>query len=405
MTSRQFLALRTKPKVSYREMKFMRRKVVGIVAAIAVISVGGAFAYHNLQSKEWLGPVAHSKPETESGEKLNPNGSELVVRAYLIEADSQARRAMHTFTGTLQPRYLASVGFRVSGKISERNVELGEHVRKGQVLFRLNPDDSELQLRVAEADQVSAMSMLKQATAEEARLIQLRASGSVSQSDYDLALSTRDVAIARVDGAARRLTLAKNQRTYFDLIADSDGLVTSIQAEAGQVVAVGQPVLQIMQNDELEVVVSLPEGLVGEVRKLSAIATLWSRSELKLRAELRELSPIADSASRTYDAKFRLLDQAKDLAIGMTASIQLSDPKESGITVPLTSISSRNDHPIVWRIEPQTGKVEAIPVDVIEYRSDTAIIRGELQQGDRIVSAGVQRIDENVKVRVWETRL
>jgi membrane fusion protein, multidrug efflux system len=386
-------------------MKFMRRKVVGIVAAIAVISVGGAFAYHNLQSKEWLGPVSHSKPETAPGEKLNPNGSELVVRAYLIEADSQARRAMHTFTGTLQPRYLASVGFRVSGKISERTVELGQHVRKGQVLFRLDPDDSELQLRVAEADQVSAMSMLKQATAEEARLIQLRASGSVSQSDYDLALSSRDVAIARVDGAARRLTLAKNQRTYFDLIADSDGLVTSIQAEAGQVVAVGQPVLQIMQNDELEVVVSLPEGLVGEVRNLSAIATLWSRSELKLRAELRELSPIADSASRTYDAKFRLLDQAKDLAIGMTASIQLSDPKESGITVPLTSISSRNDQPIVWRIEPHTGKVEAISVEVIEYRSDTAIIRGELQQGDRIVSAGVQRIDENVKVRVWETRL
>jgi len=386
-------------------MKFMRRKVVGIVAAIAVISVGGAFAYHNLQSKEWLGSVAHSKPETASRAKLNPNGSEVVVRAYLIEANSQARRAMHMFTGTLQPRYLASVGFRVSGKISERTVELGQHVRKGQVLFRLNPDDSELQLRVAEADQVSAMSMLKQATAEEARLIQLRASGSVSQSDYDLALSTRDVAIARVDGAARRLTLAKNQRTYFDLIADTDGLVTSIQAEAGQVVAVGQPVLQIMQNDELEVVVSLPEGLVGEVRTLSAIATLWSRSELKLRAELRELSPIADSASRTYDAKFRLLDQANDLAIGMTASIQLSDPKESGITVPLTSISSRNDQPIVWRIEPHTGKVEAVSVDVMEYRSDTAIIRGELQQGDRIVSAGVQRIDENVKVRVWDTRL
>lgn len=379
--------------------------MVGIIAAIGVTSIGGAFAYRNLSSKESVALATHSKPEAAFQSKRNPNGSELVVRAYVVEANSRASGATHVFTGTLQPRYLASVGFRVSGKISERSVELGQHVRKGQVLFRLNPDDSELQLRVAEADQVSALSMLKQATAEEARLSQLRASGSVSQSDYDLALSTRDVAIARVDGAARRLTLAKNQRTYFDLVADSDGLVTSIQAEAGQVVAVGQPVLQIMQNDELEVVVSLPEGLVGEVRKLSAIATLWSRSELKLRAELRELSPMADSASRTYDAKFRLLDHANDLAIGMTASIQLSDPKESGITVPLTSISSRNDQPIVWRIEPHTGKVVAIFVDVIEYRSDTAIIRGELQQGDRIVSAGVQRIDENVKVRVWDTRL
>ncbi|MFY8200412.1 MAG: efflux RND transporter periplasmic adaptor subunit, partial [Pirellula staleyi] len=250
--------------------------MVGIIAAIGVTSIGGAFAYRNLSSKESVALATHSKPEAAFQSKRNPNGSELVVRAYVVEANSRASGATHVFTGTLQPRYLASVGFRVSGKISERSVELGQHVRKGQVLFRLNPDDSELQLRVAEADQVSALSMLKQATAEEARLIQLRASGSVSQSDYDLALSTRDVAIARVDGAARRLTLAKNQRTYFDLVADSDGLVTSIQAEAGQVVAVGQPVLQIMQNDELEVVVSLPEGLVGEVRKLSAIATLWS---------------------------------------------------------------------------------------------------------------------------------
>jgi multidrug efflux system membrane fusion protein len=378
--------------------------MVGIIAAIGVTSIGGAFAYRNFGSKESVALATHSKPEIASQSKRNPNGSELVVRAYVVEANSQARGATHVFTGTLQPRYLASVGFRVSGKISERNVELGQHVRKGQVLFRLDPDDSELQLRVAEADQVSAMSMLKQATAEEARLIQLRASGSVSQSDYDLALSTRDVAIARVDGATRRLNLAKNQRTYFDLIADTDGLVTSIQAEAGQVLTAGQVVLQIMQNDELEVVVSLPEGLVGEVRKRSAMATLWSRSDLKLRAELRELSPIADPVSRTYDAKFRLLEPANDLAIGMTASIQLNDPQESGITVPLTSISSRKDHPIVWRIEPQTGGVQAVPVEVIAYRSDTAIVRGELNQGDRIVSAGVQRIDENVKVRVWETK-
>jgi len=247
------------------------------------------------------------------------------------------------------------------------------------------------------------MSLLKQASAEEIRLDQLRASRSVSQSDYDLALSSRDVAKARLDSSNRRLELARNQRTYCDLMADSDGLVTSIQAETGQVVTIGQPVLQLTQSGELEAIVSLPEGLVSDVKSLTAIASLWSRPDLKLAAELRELSPIADPLSRTYDARFRLLETAPDLAIGMTVSIQLSQSKSDGISIPLTAIASRNDKPIVWRIE-STGHVEAISIEVLSYRTESAHVQGLLHSGDLIVSAGVQRVDENSRVHVWEAK-
>lgn len=380
-------------------MKLHRKTILGLATAVVVTSIGGAFAYHNLYSETPTGPLA--KLSHEDSTPLNPNGAELVVRAFEIEQGANC--ATHSFTGTLQPRYQSLVGFRVAGKIASRHVELGERIKKGQVLFKLNPEDAELQLRVAEADQVSAQSLLIQTAAEEKRLAQLRTSGSVSISDYDLAVAGRDVAKARFDAANRRLELAKNQRTYCDLTADSDGLVTAIQAESGQVVNVGQPVLQIMQSDELEAVVNLPEGMVSVVKGLEATAAFWSRPDIRLQAQLRELSPVADPQSRTYDARFRLLESATELAIGMTVSIQLDDPRQEGISVPLTAISSRENKPVVWRIE-TNGGVTPMSVDVIQYRTDFAIVRGELNAGDRIVSAGVQRVDEHAKVRVWEAK-
>ena len=369
-----------------------------VATMLVITSIGAAFAYHKLQSEQYQAalvqtvesPVLH----------FNPNGSELVVRAFTIEHRWGASAAKHAFTGTMQPRYQASVGYRVSGQISERLVEVGQRIKKGDVLFRLDPEDFELQLRVAEADQISARSLLKQTTAEEARLLQLRSTGSVSHSDHELGLANRDVANARLDASSRRLALATNQRTYCDLVSHTDGLVTSIQAEAGQVVNIGQAVLQVMQTEVLEAKVSLPESLVSDVKKLRATATFWSRTGLELQAELRELSPMADPISRTYDARFKLTDPAPDLAIGMTVSILLSSASEAGLCIPITSIASRNEMPVVWRIEPTTGRVESVTIEIIQYRNDTAIVRGPFRSGDRIVSAGVQRLVEGQAIRL-----
>ncbi len=383
-------------------MKFSKRKILLVAILVVVTSIGAAFAYHNLQSEP--NRVAMSPTVDSTLPRLNPNGSELVVRAFAVQTDFGAAGAKQAFTGTVQPRYQTSVAFRVAGKISERKVEAGQRVKKGDVLFRLDSEDIELQLRVAEAEHLSAQSLLKQSTAEEVRLLQLRTTGSVSQSDYELGLANRDVAKARVDAAKRRLELATNQQTYCELIADSDGLVTSLQAEAGQVVNVGQAVLQLMQTDELEAKVSLPENLVADVKKLRATATFWSKAGLELQAELRELSPMADPISRTFDARFKLVDSARDLAIGMTVSILLSNAADDGLCIPISSIASRNDLPIVWRIEPASGRVEALTVEVLQYRNDTVVVRGPFRSGDRIVSAGVQRIDENSRVRVWEAK-
>ena len=165
------------------------------------------------------------------------NGTELLVRAYKIPDPNITRTGQRSFSGTLQARYQSLLGFRVAGKIVQRLVEVGDRVRQGQVLFRLDPTDYDLQLQVAQADLEAAKSQLVQIEAEERRLSDLRKTRSASQSDHDLAVAARDTARSRLQAAINREMLARNQREYAELVADQDGLVTRLMAEIGQVVS------------------------------------------------------------------------------------------------------------------------------------------------------------------------
>lgn len=377
-------------------MRILKKRIATAAMILGLLAAGAAFAFHN------FGHNGEHEP-TKFEPTLAPNGTELVVRAFTIESDSQMQGSTSGFTGTLEPRYQSQLGFRVAGKIASRHVEIGDHVQAGDILFRLDPTDYDLQLRVAESDLASAKSTVAQAMAEEQRLRNLRTTGSVSQSEYDLSLASRDVAAARVESAEKKLQLAKNQRQYCDLTADADGLLVSISGEAGQVVNVGQSIAQITKGTELEAVVNIPENRVRDIKTLSSRIRFWSHPNLDIASELRELSPIADPVSRTYVAKFRLLSDSPLLSIGMTATVHLSAYEATGVCIPITSISRHGELASVWKIE-KSGEVTACPIDVMQYRDNTAIVRGPLRAGDQIVSAGVQRVDEHVRVRVWNAK-
>ena len=377
-------------------MRILKKRIATAAMILGLLAAGAAFAFHN------FGHNGEHEP-TKFEPTLAPNGTELVVRAFTIESDSQMQGSTSGFTGTLEPRYQSQLGFRVAGKIASRHVEVGDRVQAGDILFRLDPTDYDLQLRVAESDLASAKSTVAQAMAEEQRLRNLRTTGSVSQSEYDLSLASRDVAAARVESAEKKLQLAKNQRQYCDLTADADGLLVSISGEAGQVVNVGQSIAQITKGTELEAVVNIPENRVRDIKTLSSRIRFWSHPNLDIASELRELSPIADPVSRTYVAKFRMLSDSPLLSIGMTATVHLSAYEATGVCIPITSISRNGELASVWKIE-KSGEVTACPIDVIQYRDNTAIVRGPIRAGDQIVSAGVQRVDEHVRVRVWNAK-
>lgn len=332
------------------------------------------------------------------------NGKEVLVRTYTIPDPSRSRSSQRSFSGTLQARYQSLLGFRVAGKIVERLVEVGDKVQQGQVLYRLDPTDYDLQLQVARADLEAAKSQLTQIEAEEQRLADLRRTRSTSQSDYDLAVAARDTARSRFQAAVNREQLARNQREYADLTADQDGLVTKLMAEIGQVVSAGQPVAQWVHGTELEALVSVPESMQQSLKGARALVEFWSMPGTSVACTLREISPIADPISRTFDARFTLENPPENLAIGMTANVMIYRDETDGFSVPMGSIAQYQGAAILWRVIDGQG-VQAVPIEILKYGSQFATVRGDLGPGDHIISAGVQRIDPQSRVRLWQDNL
>jgi RND family efflux transporter MFP subunit len=303
------------------------------------------------------------------------------------------------FAGVVRARYEPDLGFRVAGKIVARLVDAGDRVRVGDVVARLDPRDYRLQVESAEAELTAATSNLAQATADEQRYQSLRSRGYAAVADYERKKAAKDEAEGRMERAQRSLELARNQLAYTDLKADADGVITAIVAEVDQVVAVGQPVMRLAHHGELEAVIALPETRLVEVRQSEATVRLWSGPDRRFSARLRELSPQADAATRTYTARFTIVNPDDTVALGMTANVGLSRPAETMVAkVPLAAILNRGAGPTVWRVD-DAGVLERRPVTVSSFNEMAALITSGLEEGDRIVTLGVQMLEAGQKVR------
>src|SRR3954469_22017046 len=307
------------------------------------------------------------------------------------------------FVGVVRARYETDLAFRVGGKIVARLVNVGDRVKAGDVVARLDPQDLKLQAQSAEAEFGAATSNLTQAAADLERYTKLRTSGYASVADFDRKKWAKDEADGRVERAKRTLDLARNQLGYSDLKADADGVITATTAEAGQVVATGQAVARLAHRGEKEAVVALPETWLVEARKDDATVRLWWERERSFKAVLRELSPQADAASRTYAARFTILDADDTVALGMTATVTLAQRMETPVArVPLSAVLNRGAGTIVYLVD-QGGALIQRTVTVSSFTEDAALITSGLNAGERIVTLGVQKLEAGLKVRTIES--
>lgn len=353
-----------------------------------LVACGGVFAFmaHGDGRSSPL-PPAPSQPRA--------------VRVQEVSADAAA--VEQTYTGVVRARYETDLAFRVGAKIASRHVEVGHRVKAGTLLFRLDPTDYRLAVKAAEADVIASEAEVAQTTAEDARMTRLLANRTVSSSEWDKARSARDMAIGRRDRAKEALILARNRLSYCELTADSDGTITALPAEAGQVVTEGQVVAKLAWDGAREAVVSLPEHQVVAARSARATVTLWAAPGESYPALLRELSPNADPVTRTYQARFTVHNHGSRVALGMTATVHLA-PADSvpGYALPLSSLHRTGDRPAVWVVDPKTGAITLTPVDVREYRQETVVLTSGVKPGQLVVTAGVQKLDASVTVRPWE---
>ncbi|MEQ1630632.1 MAG: efflux RND transporter periplasmic adaptor subunit, partial [Gallionella sp.] len=307
---------------------------------------------------------------------------------------AQAGTGSYSYSGEIRARHEVAMGFRIGGKVTQRLVDAGARVKAGQVLARLDGADAGLQVGAADAQYQLALAEVK-------RYRLLVSKNFVSQS----ALDTKEAALKALSAQAG---LAGNLSSYTSLVADKAGIVTATLAEAGQVVAAGQAVLRVAQDGEREVAIAIPESqYVGIKVGMKAEVVLWSElGEDKVRSgQMRELSPAADTVSRTYAARIALDDD--NAPLGMTAQVRLATASHAQssaeLVVPLSALFQQGEQIALWIVAPDHS-VSLRPVQIASYRDDGAVIRSGIVAGERIVSAGVHKLYAGEKIKAIEAR-
>lgn len=332
--------------------------------------------------------------------QTDPRTAAPLVRVATV---GDANAVVRTFSGTVAARVQSDLGFRVAGKVSERVVDAGQRVRRGQRLLRIDPIDLQLAAR-AQQDAVAAARARAQQTADdEARYRDLRGTGAISASAYDQIKAAADAAKAQLSAAQAQADVARNANRYTDLLADADGVVMETLVEPGQVVAAGQPVVRLAHAGRREAIIQLPETLRPRVGSV-AQASLFGNAAVSVSATLRQLSESADRLTRTFEARYVLDGALAQAPLGTTVSLRIADDTainaQPGLQVPLAALFDAGKGPGVWVIAGNPAKVSWRPVAVLGLDDDHANVAGKLARGERIVALGAHLLREGEQVRI-----
>lgn len=334
----------------------------------------------------------------------DPRTQPPLVRTVLVAPGNASERV---FTGTIAARVQGDLGFRVAGKVLERLVDTGQTVRRGQALLRLDPVDLKLAAHAQQEAVAAARARAQQASDEEQRYRDLQGTGAVSALAHEQIKAAADAARAQLRAAEAQAAAALNASRYAELLADADGIVMETLAEPGQVVSAGQVVVRLAHAGRREAVVQLPETLRPALGS-AAQARLFGREEVVIPARLRQLSDVADRATRTFEARYVLdagaaasapLGSTVTLRIGGTStSTSTSTAGKSTLQVPIGAILDEGKGAAVWVV--QGEQVRRQPVTVVQVQDGNAQVVGALDQGDRIVALGAHLLSEGAQVRL-----
>jgi RND family efflux transporter MFP subunit len=330
----------------------------------------------------------------EAGEAVRP------VKVAAVTAASAERTL--TYSGVVRPRVESSIGFRVGGKIVERAVNMGDRLKVGQVIARLDDTDLKLAENSARAAVASARTRRDVAGDNLERAKPLLAKQFISQASYDIRRNEHDAALSALESAEAQLRQAANATSYATLKADKAGIVTSVMGEPGQVLSAGQAVIALAEAGEVEVAFGVPEQdaerlAVGQ----GASVSLWARAETSAEGRIREIAGQADPASRTYAVRVAVAKPPAAMRLGMTATVAIRiDGQDPGMLVPLTALTSSEGRPAVYVVNAEKGTVRCTPVTLTGTTDAGARVSGSLKAGDMVVTAGVQFLRDGMRVRL-----
>lgn len=334
-----------------------------------------------------------------------PPAPEPVRAVRVMTVSPDAAGGVKEFAGEVKARVESRLAFRVAGKMVARPAEVGQRVRTGQTLARLDAADLKLQQDASQAGLRAAQASHDLAAAEFKRYEELRAQGFISSLELERRETTLKAQRAQLEQARASADVQGNLAAYTTLTATAAGIVTSTEAEVGAVLIAGAPVLRIAHDGPRDAVFSVPEDAVDGLRTLlgkkGAIRVRpWGRAEATS-ATVREGAAAADPATRTFLVRADLGQASFDL--GQTLTVQLDLPKrDAAARLPLTAVTRQQGQTAVWLLDRQSMTVKLQPIVVAGADGNSVMVASGLQSGQTVVTAGVHTLTAGQKVKLYD---
>ena len=328
-----------------------------------------------------------------------PTSQARPVRTVTVERRAEGETV--SLTGHIRAKDQVNLAFRLDGRVIERPVNVGDVLKAGQVVAKLDPQIQQNGLNSAQAELASAEAVLTQARLTLGRQQQLVKDGWTSRANFDEARQKLETTQGQVDAAQAQLRTAQEQLSYTVLSADAPGAVTAKGAEPGEVVHAGQMIVQLARQGGRDAVFDVPEVLMrtGPRDPLVQIA-LTNDPTVRATGRVREVSPQADAATRTWQVKVGIIDPPEGMELGSTVTGSLKLAAPPGVEIPASALTEANGNPAVWVVDPQSQTVSLRSVDVSRYDPATVVISQGLETGEVVVTAGVQVLRPGQKVRL-----
>lgn len=315
-------------------------------------------------------------------------------------------QAQQEYAGEVRARVESRLGFRVAGKLLQRQAELGQRVRPGQLLAQLDPQDYQLAAQAAQAQVAAAQTQQNLAAADYQRYVRLQEQNFISGAELQRRQTSLQAAQASLTQAQAQAAAQGNQTTYTRLQADVAGLITGIEAEPGQVVTAGAPIVRIAHDGPRDVVFAVPEDKLTQLRTGQPVQVRpWAQGPL-LQGQIRELAASADPITRTYAVKVALEGSAVP-PLGATVYVvpqSLSHAGQTAITLPTTALQQQGDATAVWVYDPATSTVHMQKIQIATADGNNAVVASGLTPGMKIVATGVHVLSPGQKVTVYQPK-
>ncbi len=306
-----------------------------------------------------------------------------------------------SLTGTVQAQTEVNLSFRIDGRMIERPVDVGNTLRPGQLVARLDAQNEEANLQSARAQLASADAQLVQARNNYTRQKELLAQRFISKAAFDQFEANLRSAESNAESARAQVALAQNRLSYTRLTADAPGTITRVGAEPGEVVPAGRMIIQIARTGGSDAVFDVPAVVKDSApRNPEITVALTTDPKVTAKGRVREVSPRADPVTGTFRVRVGLIDPPPAMRLGSAVVGRMKLDFAPGIEIPPSALVRTQGQSAVWIVDPKTQTVAMRPITVGTHDADRVSVSKGLEPGDVVVTAGIQALHSGQKVRV-----